>query len=54
LNWGQANYIRPAKDFVLFFNYYDEYSAKARVQGRTIVFGGFWTLRILKPGTAIK
>jgi len=26
----QANYILPAKDFVLFFKYYDEYSAKAR------------------------
>lgn len=45
----QANYILPAKDFVLFFKYYDEYSAKARVQGRTIVFGGSWTLKIPKP-----
>jgi len=45
----QANYILPAKDFVLFFKYYDEYSAKARVQGRTFVFGGSWTLRIPKP-----
>ncbi len=36
----QANYILPAKDFVLFFKYYDEYSAKARPEGRTIVFGG--------------
>lgn len=45
----QANYILPAKDFVLFFKYYDEYSAKARVQGRTIVFGGSWTFKIPKP-----
>jgi hypothetical protein len=30
----QANYILPAKDFVLFFKYHEEYSAKARVQGR--------------------
>ena len=45
----QANYILPAKDFLLFFKYYDEYSAKARVQGRTIVFGGSWTLKIPKP-----
>ena len=48
----QANYILPAKDVVLFFKYYDEYSAKARVQGRTIVFGGSWTLKI--PKTASK
>jgi hypothetical protein len=45
----QANYILPAKDFVAFFKYYDEYSAKARPKGRTIVFGGSWTLRIPKP-----
>jgi hypothetical protein len=45
----QANYILPAKAVVLFFKYYDEYSAKARPEGRTIVFGGSWTLRIPKP-----
>ena len=45
----QANFILPAKDVVLFFKYYDEYSAKARPQGRTIVFGGSWTLKIPKP-----
>ena len=45
----QANYILPAKDVVLFFKYYDEYSAKARVQGRTIVFGGSWTFKFPKP-----
>jgi hypothetical protein len=45
----QANYILPAKAVTLFFKYYDEYSAKARPKGRTIVFGGSWTLRIPKP-----
>jgi len=50
----QANYILPAKDIVLFFKYYDEYSAKARVEGRAFVFGGSWTLRIPKPKPAPK
>jgi hypothetical protein len=45
----QANYLVPAKDVVLYFKYYDEYSAEARVQGRTIVFGGSWTWKIPKP-----
>jgi hypothetical protein len=45
----QSNFILPAKDLALFFKYYDEYSAKARPQGRTIVFGVSWTLRIPKP-----
>ncbi|MGP0096048.1 MAG: hypothetical protein ACLPHI_03355 [Terriglobales bacterium] len=45
----QANYILPVKAVTLFFKYYDEYSAMARPQGRTIVFGGSWTLRIPKP-----
>jgi hypothetical protein len=45
----QANYILPAKDFALFFKYYDQYRALASLQGRTIVFGGSWTLRIPKP-----
>jgi hypothetical protein len=45
----QSNFILPAKDLVAFFKYYDEYSAKARPQGRTIVFGFSWTLRIPKP-----
>jgi hypothetical protein len=51
---AQANYILPAKDFSLFFKYYDEYSAKARVEGRTFVFGGSWTLKIPKPKPAPK
>jgi hypothetical protein len=50
----QANYILPAKAVSLFFKYYDEYSAKARPKGRTIVFGGSWTLRIPKPSPAKK
>jgi hypothetical protein len=48
----QANYILPAKNVALFFKYYDEYSAKARPQGRTIVFGGSWTFRIPKAQPA--
>jgi hypothetical protein len=44
----QANYILPAKNLAAFFKYYDEYSAKARPQGRTIVFGFSWTLKIPK------
>jgi hypothetical protein len=47
----QANYILSAKNFALFFKDYDEYSAKARVEGRTIVFGGSWTLKIPKSQT---
>ena len=45
----QANYILPAKNLVFFFKYYDEYSAKARPEGRTIVFGGSFTLKMPKP-----
>jgi hypothetical protein len=45
----QSNLIMPPKGLVFFFKYYDEYSAKARPQGRTFVFGGSWTLRIPKP-----
>ena len=44
----QANFILPAKDLALFFKYYDEYRALARPEGRTIVFGLSWTLRIPK------
>jgi hypothetical protein len=50
----QANYILPPKNLVLFFKYYDEYSAKARPKGRTIVFGFSWTLRIPKPQAPAK
>jgi hypothetical protein len=48
----QANFIVPAKSLALFFKYYDEYRALARPQGRTIVFGGSFTLRIPKPTPA--
>ena len=42
----QVDYLLPAKDFVLFFKYYNEYAATARVQGDTLVFGGSWTWKI--------
>ena len=45
----QADFILPAKNLSAFFKYYDEYHAIARPQGRTIVFGFSWTLRIPKP-----
>jgi len=48
----QSNFILPAKDFAAFFKYYDEFHALARPQGRTIVFGFSWTLRIPKPEPA--
>jgi hypothetical protein len=48
----QSDFILPAKDLAAFFKYYDEYSAKARPQGRTIVFGFSWTLRIPKAQPA--
>lgn len=48
----QSNLILPAKDLAAFFKYYDEYRALARPQGRTIVFGFSWTLRIPKPQPA--
>jgi len=47
----QSNFILTEKYVVLFFKYYDEYSAKARPQGRSFVFGGSWTLRIPKLPT---
>jgi hypothetical protein len=48
----QANFILPAKGLSAFFKYYDEYRALARPEGRTIVFGFSWTLRIPKPQPA--
>jgi len=45
----QSNFILPAKQVALFFKYYNEYSAKARPEGRSFVFGGSWTFRIPKP-----
>jgi hypothetical protein len=51
---GQATFIAPKKALNLFFKFEDEYRALARPQGRTIVFGGSWTLRIPKPQPAPK
>ncbi len=45
----QANFIVPPKALNFYFKFEDEYRAFARPQGRTIVFGGSWTLRIPKP-----
>jgi hypothetical protein len=45
----QTNFILPAKALNFFFKFYDAFSAKSTSQGRTIVFGGSWTLRIPKP-----
>jgi len=49
---AQANYILPKQDLLLFFKYYDEYEAKARIRGREFVFGGSWTFRIPKAQPA--
>jgi len=48
---GQINYILPAKNLVFFFKGYNEYRALARVEGRTIVFGGSWTWAFPKAKT---
>lgn len=48
---GQINYILPAKNLLFFFKGYDEYRALARVQGRTIVFGGSWAWGFPKAKT---
>jgi hypothetical protein len=45
----QSNFILPPKGLNLFFKYENEYMAKARPEGRTIVFGFSWTLRDPKP-----
>ncbi len=45
----QTNFILPAKALNFFFKFEDEYRAFARPEGRTIVFGGSYTLRIPKP-----
>lgn len=46
---GQANFIMPAKNVLLFFKYEHEYLSYSHTLGTTIVFGGAWTLRIPKP-----
>ena len=48
----QSNFVLPPKGLVFFFKYYNEYSAKARPQGRSFVFGGSWTFRNPKPPSA--
>lgn len=45
----QTNFILPPKNLNFYFKFEPEYSAKARVEGRTIVFGGSYTFRIPKP-----
>jgi hypothetical protein len=50
----QGNFIVPKPDLAFFFKYYNEYSAKARLEGREFVFGGSWTFRIPKPQPAQK
>jgi len=45
----QSNFILPKKSLSFFFKYYNEYTAKARSEGRTFVFGGSWTLKVSKP-----
>jgi hypothetical protein len=48
----QTNFILPAKSLAFFFKYEPEYSAKARPQGRTIVFGGSYTFKFPKAPPA--
>lgn len=45
----QTNFIAPQRGLSFFFKYYGELNSSARVLGRTIVFGGTYTLRIPKP-----
>ncbi len=47
----QTNFILPVKALNFFFKFEDEYRAFARPEGRTIAFGGSYTLRIPR-GTA--
>jgi hypothetical protein len=44
----QTDFLLPPKGLSFFFKYEPEYLAKARPQGRTIVFGGSWTFRYPK------
>jgi hypothetical protein len=45
----QTNFILPPRNLNFFFKFENEYRTFARPEGRTIVFGGSWTLRIPKP-----
>jgi hypothetical protein len=51
-DWCAGDLILPARNLSAFFKYYDDYRALACPQGRTIVFGFTWTLRIPKTGAA--
>jgi hypothetical protein len=44
----QTNFIAPIHGLNFFFKFYEQYSAKAALKGRTIVFGGSWTLKFPK------
>lgn len=44
----QTNFILPEKNVNFFFKFDEDFSAKARVEGRTFVFGGNYTFRIPK------
>jgi len=50
----QTNLIAPKKGLLGFFKYYGEYSANARVEGRTFVFGFSWTYSIPRPSPPAK
>lgn len=43
-----SNFIMPPQGLLLFFKYYNEFSAKAHTGGRTFAFGGNGTLKIPK------
>jgi hypothetical protein len=44
----QTNFILPRKNLNFYFKFEPEFSATARVEGRTVVFGGSYTFRIPK------
>jgi hypothetical protein len=46
---GQFTYILPVKNLSINFKYETELSSSSHTLGRTIVFGGAWTVRIPKP-----
>jgi hypothetical protein len=46
---GQFTYILPVKNLSINFKYENELSSSSHTLGRTIVFGGAWTLPIPKP-----
>lgn len=46
---GQLTYILPAKHLAFYGKFENEYTSYSHTLGRTIVFGGTWTLPIPKP-----